>query len=267
MIKLYRYNSTYWRMVSFNDKLLDSGKYHNTKLRPSHYMYDKEEVERISLSRTKNHIKEICLTNGFEYFFTCTVNSINADRFSLQETQDKMKKICKKIKRKNKDFKYIFITEQHKDGAFHFHGMTKNLEVYKNEFGYYSNIDFDTLGYNSFSIINDYNRACSYITKYITKSCIKNENNQIYFCSRGLNKCETEYMIPTDLKDIFGSNVFQNNYCQMKDFDINTLSSEQKRKLYEYFGDNDKAMQSENNNITNLLQLLTKMGSKFIIKP
>lgn len=266
MVKLYMYNDTYWRLVSFDEKILYKRNYKKSHRWGSDEVFtDKEEIERISLSRTKSNIKEICLSNEFEYFMTVTINSRFADRFSLQEVQDKMKKICHKIKRKNKDFKYIFITEKHKDGAFHFHGMCKNIDLYKNNNGYLSSFDFDNLGYNSFSKIKDYNACCSYITKYITKNCVKNENNQIYFCSRGLQRASVSLMIPIDLKEIFGDNVFQNDFCQCKDFDIEKLSRQQKIKLNEYFKESDEILQNDNNFITNWLHLLTNFKTNIIM--
>ena len=98
---------------------------------------DKINSEICSLSRTKRNIKELALCNNFEYFATITVNSINVDRFSLEECQNLLKKNLKKIKRKNSDFGYIFITEKHKNGAFHFHGLVKGIDLYINSNGYY----------------------------------------------------------------------------------------------------------------------------------
>ena len=148
---------------------------------------DSEELQRISLSRTKRNIKEIALCNSFTHFATLTINSTFCDRFHLQSCQDKLKYIIKeRIRRKNKDFAYIFITEKHKNGAFHFHGLIKNLtDLYINENGFLSHKAFDEIGFNSFLEINtennnSYDKVCSYITKYITKDCVKNENNHIY---------------------------------------------------------------------------------------
>lgn len=139
---------------------------------------DTKEIERISLSRTKRNIKEIALCNSFEYFATLTVNSQNADRFSLQDVQDLLKTKLKKYKRTHKDFAYIFITEKHKNGAFHFHGLIKGADdFYINDNGYYSLKVFDEIGFNSFSKIKDYNKCCNYITKYITKDCVRNDKN------------------------------------------------------------------------------------------
>ena len=271
MIKLKMYNQNYWSLCRIPDKVCYTSdiKFKHTRKHWNSEVIDnitsKEEVDRISLSRTKNNIKNICLSNNFEYFATMTVNSKNADRFSLQEVQDKMKKICKSIKRKNPEFKYIYITEEHKNGAFHFHGMVKNLDLYKNEFGYYSSSDFDKLGFNSFSEIKDYNKCCNYITKYITKNCVKNENNQIYFCSRGLSKGYNEYMVDFNLKDIFNvaegkkSPVFVNEYCEKIDFQPDKLCREHLDNLYHYFNYNDEILNIDNNYVTNLLDLLTKL--------
>ena len=93
------------------------------------------EIERISLSRTKRNIKELALCNNFEYFATITINSKNCDRYSLIEAQKLLRKNLYKIKRKNNNFKYLFITEKHKDGAFHFHGLVANIPLYINKNG------------------------------------------------------------------------------------------------------------------------------------
>lgn len=154
------------------------------------------ESSRCSLSRTKRRIKEICLCNEFQYFVTLTINSKNSDRFNLDEVQSTLKKKFEYYKRKNKEFKYIFITEKHKDGAFHFHGMMKNIDqndIYVNKAGYYSSHYFDKLGLNSFSKIVDYNKCCSYIMKYITKDCVRNSNGYIYIYSQGLKKCVNSF--------------------------------------------------------------------------
>lgn len=135
-----------------------------------------EESERTSRSRSRRIIRELALCNNFEYFATLTVNSKNADRFSLTECQNLLKKKLKALKRKNSNFAYLFITEKHKDGAFHFHGLIKGVDdFYINKNGYLSHKLFDEIGFNSFSKIKDYTKTCNYILKYITKECVKNE--------------------------------------------------------------------------------------------
>ena len=72
-----------------------------------------EEIEKQNLLRTKRNIRELALCNNFEYFVTLTLNSANADRFSLSSCQDVLRKSFKAYKRKNSAFHYLFITEKH----------------------------------------------------------------------------------------------------------------------------------------------------------
>lgn len=127
MNKLSMFNDTYWSLCSVPDECFKKGKKYRKSLIPT----DPLEVERISLSRTKSSIKEICLCNNFEYFMTVTVNSQNCDRFSLQAVQDRMKKLFKKIKRKYSDFKYIFITEKHEKRRLSFSWYDKRYSQRK----------------------------------------------------------------------------------------------------------------------------------------
>ena len=192
--------------------------------------YNSDEVSRISLSRTRRNIREIALCNEFEYFVTLTISSELGDRYSLDDCQNKLKKILKKIKRKNKDFRYIFITEKHKDGAFHFHGLVSNFDdLYINNNGYYCSYIFSKeLGYNSFSKIKDYTKCCNYITKYITKDCVKNSHNQVYISSRGLKKATREEFSFLDFTPSFS-----NDYCEIKDIQIDKLSFDEKMKFFQ----------------------------------
>lgn len=177
------YNDTYWSLLNVNDEVFKKYEY---KSNLKNYNVSEEEKKRISLSRTKRRIKDICLCNNFQFFVTMTVSSKIKDynRFDLENCVDNCKKIMHKLKRKSKDFKFIFIIEKHESGAYHFHGMMKNLpenDIYINKNGYMSSHIIDTLGFNSFSKIEDYNKACNYLTKYITKNCCRTDNNQIFF--------------------------------------------------------------------------------------
>lgn len=194
---------------------------------------DFSNSEDSSISRTKRNIRELCLCNDFEYFCTWTVDSKLCDRFSLQATQDLMHKTLKAYKRKNPSFKYLFITEKHKNGAFHFHGLIKGIgdDVVYNK-NYYPTIKHfaDNIGHFSFSKINDYNRCCNYICKYITKDCVKNEHNQIYFCSKGLYKASSEELTNFDyfeFKKFFGDFKYRDDYSQISDFQFSELTDEQ----------------------------------------
>lgn len=191
---------------------------------------DEEEVKRISLSRTKRRLRELCLCNNFTHFVTFTVASQN-DRFSLDLVQDELKKVNKAIKRKYKDYAYVFVTEKHENGAFHFHGLIKGLSLHNgleyNDNGFltipmYSNkVGFDCI--KEIDISNfGYEKLCSYIQKYISKDMNKKYNGQLYFCSKGLKRAD-RYLIKEVPENIDWD--FENDFVCIKDFDISTFDN------------------------------------------
>lgn len=224
MFKLYQYNDNDYRIVIPKTMRHGFG-YISTKNKNTEP--DKDEVLRCALSRSKRLIREISLSNDFTYFFTATVNSAFADRFSLTEVQNKIRKICKAIKRKNKGFKYIFITERHLNGAFHFHGLCTDLDLYDNEYNYLSSKDFDTLGFNSFSPILSKQKVSNYITKYISKDCVRNEAGSVYFCSRGLKHASVYNIEDIPLDDYLVQKPYENDYCKIYDFNLEKLNSQE----------------------------------------
>ena len=127
---LYQYNDNNFRVVLqkfCKNKGFEEVNKQETFIKQT----EDEELQRVSLSRTKRNIREIALCNNFTHFATVTINSRFTDRFSLTECQDKLKKKLRRLKDRakfeNKDFGYIFITEKHKDGAFHFHRSCKRI--------------------------------------------------------------------------------------------------------------------------------------------
>ena len=223
---LVNYNDTNFRLI-YNKSTRDKGYVlEDNQETTTDNKTDIEEIERISRCRTKQRIRELALCNNFEYFGTITISGYFCDRYELTDCQRELKKILKKIKRKNSDLKYIIITEKHKDGAFHFHGLFSGLDLETNSFGYFHNKDFDLLGYNSFSRIIDYNKTCNYITKYITKDCVKNSTNQIFIRSRGLMTATKEDL---DLSGYFIDFKYENDFVKIYDFDLNNLSEDDKK--------------------------------------
>lgn len=177
--QIFQYNDENFRIVKLKNAPIGIlGEHWKERSDKEEFIPQKvsDEALRTSLSRSRRMIRELALCNSFEYFATLTINSKNADRFSLSECQSLLKKKLKALKRKNNNFAYLFITEKHKNGAFHFHGLIKGVnDFYVNKNGYLSHELFDQIGFNSFSKINDYTKTCNYILKYITKECVKNE--------------------------------------------------------------------------------------------
>ena len=187
-----------------------------------------------SISRSRRMVRELALCNDFEYFCTFTVASENS-RFHLDKCQEELRKIFKKIKRKHKDFRYLVITEKHKDGGFHFHGLVAGLhDFYINDNGYLSCRYFDNLGYQSFSKIKNYTKCCNYILKYITKDCVRNSAGSTYISSRGLKKADKYEISPVTM--FWG---YENDFCKIRDISISQLSKED---ILQFYNINEKEL-------------------------
>lgn len=257
-LEVYRTNEQIQKKDLFNKILIGENK------------TDDEEIERISLSRTKRNIREIALCNDFEYFATFTINRKSCNRTILTECQDILKQNLKKYKRKNSSFGYLFITEKHTiQEGFHFHGFIKGIDT--SNLIRYTNDDFDlslgnklpykliqsikrgdiiyhfdlfdNVGYNTLSPIRDYVACCTYIQKYITKDCVRNEHNQIYISSRGLKKAYREELMPFDLdqfnfkkfsksKNMIVDSVYENDFCKYVDLFPNSDLNEKQKLAY-----------------------------------
>lgn len=122
---MYQYNDTNFRILK--QKFCRQRGFELIEKAKKIVKTDKEECQRISLSRSKRFIREISLSNNFTYFVTLTINKEYCDRYDVDVSQDHLRHILKNYKKLHKDFKYILITERHKDGAFHFHGLMKRF--------------------------------------------------------------------------------------------------------------------------------------------
>lgn len=156
--------------------------------------YSKQiEKSKNNIVRAKNAITDIVLANDFKYFFTLTFNT-NYDRFDLSQLRSAWKKQLRLIRELyHIDVKYLIVPEQHKNGAWHFHGFfNENIqETFKiNENGYIVINELVKLGFHNVQKIEKKERVASYVTKYISKNLangIKGFKHS-YFCSLGLSK-------------------------------------------------------------------------------
>lgn len=243
MYKIEQYNDNCFRIICTKD---DNTVFYNNK---EHHITDDEELDRISISRAKRRIRQYSKCNNFEYFITVTINSANCNRYSLSDCQKLLRKTLKFYKRKNSDFAYLFITEKHVDGAYHFHGLLKGIndedliELKKEDFSerswykmtkklkprqkLYSLKHFDSrIGFITLTVIDDLARATTYICKYISKSPIRSLSNYLYISSRGLKLPISYQIMPIDL-DRFSTfkSFYENDFCKTFDFDLSCLDS------------------------------------------
>ena len=178
-----------------------------------------EDYERnsASISRTKRRIYEIAACNEWEWFFTGTLDGEKVDRNNLNETYKRISQYFRDFRKTHEGIplRYLIVPEQHKDGAWHFHGLLGGLDV--KELHKFSTdeiiphairsqiekgIDIFTwngyaerFGFSTLSAVRSHSAVSKYITKYITKDLLENvdkdrKGKKLYYISRGLNKPE-----------------------------------------------------------------------------
>lgn len=148
-----------------------------------------------SLHRTKTLIRDIILCNDFELFCTFTFDPDKVDRFNYNHCLSKMNRWIHHQKEKSPDLKYLYIPEQHKNGAWHFHALisgykgTLKKTPHKSATGreVYNMTSYRS-GFTTAVKIDNKGAVAQYVSKYITKDFIKMFNRKRFFCSQNLKR-------------------------------------------------------------------------------
>lgn len=181
--------------------------------------YDEKLAE--SLSRTRNKIFELAMCNCWDYFFTGTLDKNKYDRYDLDKFhKDFTRMIVKLNEKKGLHIKFLIIPEQHKDGAWHFHGLLyglpfNELSLFRDDLYNWSRYD-KKFGFSSLSKVKNKVAVNKYILKYITKdlSCSVSEvGAHMYYRSRGLQEAFKFKEGFAELGDFKPS--FENDYCSV----------------------------------------------------
>lgn len=72
--------------------------------------------------RAKNAVRDLALSNDFQYFVTLTLDRTKVDRYDIRAITKKLRTWADNAVRR-RGLKYVLVPELHKDGAVHFHGF------------------------------------------------------------------------------------------------------------------------------------------------
>lgn len=176
----------------------------------------KNQIQSCSISRSISLIKEICLCNEFDYFFTLTLKDYSFRTDNLLSCDFLLKHIkhyAKLARGRGIEFKYILVFEKQKKGGIHLHGYFSGFfDLYTNKNGYLSSIYFDNIGYQNFTIAHEVNPF--YLIKYMTKEPIK-DIPHLFYRSRGLKKAEVSYLNDNFNEYLNFPFTFENNFCRI----------------------------------------------------
>lgn len=199
-VKYYR--DGLYKLVKFPGglrmRLPDDGLSPETEEKPT------EGKKDAAISRAKSVIYQVAVCNDWEYFVTFTIDPEKFDRYDFrpfykafaQWIRDYRKKYGCKIE-------YLLVPEQHKDGAWHIHGLMRGMpQDHLSKFihgihpeklvqGNYLNWGRAgaKFGFCSLDSVRDPVKVAGYVTKYITKELLETNTRSgahLYFCSIGL---------------------------------------------------------------------------------
>ena len=168
-----------------------------------------------NLSRAKSMLYEYAYCNPWDYFVTLTIDPAKYDRHDLERIHRDLGHWIRNYNQKHGTaLKYLFIPEQHKDGAWHEHGFIfglplahlipytfadQPLPLYilkclaKGQEVYHWQPYEKKFGYCILEPVRNQEHAAKYVTKYITKDmsrCVTELNAHMYYCSKGLKRAE-----------------------------------------------------------------------------
>lgn len=154
-----------------------------------------------SLRRTRSALYTYARQCVWDYFITLTFSpALISDRYDYFLCMKKMRKWINNCReRKASSLLYLFVPEQHEDGAWHLHGLLANttgltfVDSGKKHKGQivYNLVDW-TLGFSTATKVTDTYKVSAYITKYITKDlCAVTSGKQRYFVSKTIPKPKT----------------------------------------------------------------------------
>lgn len=184
---------------------------------------DEEEKERNrwrNFNRTKQMVFQYARCGQWEWFITLTFSGDKVNRYDYDECSKKAREwLQNQRKQYAPDLMYLLVPEQHKDGAWHFHGLLANTgEIkfvdsgHKDKGEIVYNMVKWRYGFTTATRVKDIHKVAKYIGKYITKSvCDLTPGRKRYFPSQNLPLPKVSTML------IFENEEFENvmdNICE-----------------------------------------------------
>lgn len=167
----------------------------------------KDETDAYSYHRTKNAVYDYSRCVNWERFITITFDPKKIDSMNFELCSSCVRQWLHNQRRYNSPgLKFLLVPEQHKSGAWHFHGVLANTgnmkftdsgikqhgrEVY--------NMTGFQYGFTTATNVGSINAVAKYVGKYITKSlCVLTSGRHRYFVSNDIKVPEAKYITLPD---------------------------------------------------------------------
>lgn len=149
-----------------------------------------------SMRRARANLRRLALSNQFRWFVTLTLDGLKIDRYDGAAITKRLNQWCSNMVQRN-GLKYILVPEQHKDGAWHFHGFFSDCvkavdSGHKDAHGHpVYNLPEWTYGFTTaIELYGDYAGAVAYVCKYIGKQEGQRPLGRWYYSGGALAKPE-----------------------------------------------------------------------------
>lgn len=155
--------------------------------------------------RALSKVYDLAQSNVWDWFVTYTFNSEVVDRYDYTACLGALKLHLRYLR--DHGCMWLIVPEQHKDGAYHFHGLVAgDLPV---SYGLTAidgtdvfNVHGYSAGFSTATRIRDTKRASTYICKYMTKEISVPKGQRRYLASRSLQRpTECKIELPPDKLD------------------------------------------------------------------
>lgn len=200
---IHRYRDDMFKVVAFKGRRDPDAMY----IRDPEAKQHNETKLDSNYSRARSLVLQYALCNPWEWFFTGTLDKAKFNRYDLDKFQLQLSQFIRdKRKAYGTQAQYLLIPEQHKDGAWHIHGMLSGLPASAlrkfrwPEPKHLINSDFMNwpdyqrkFGFCSLGPIRDPVATAYYVSKYVSKDLARRGGDlgkHLYFHSRPLKKAE-----------------------------------------------------------------------------
>lgn len=152
-----------------------------------------------SMRRARAKLRRLALSNGFTHFVTLTLDREKVDRYEPQLIMKQVNRILDNLVRRH-GLRYILVPEQHKDGAYHFHGFIAGESLDLRDSGVQRdgrpvfNWAQWPLGFSTAqTLYGEYSAAVAYVCKYIGKQQGQRPMGRWYYSGGRLAEPPKEY--------------------------------------------------------------------------
>lgn len=178
---------------------------------------NKERSLMVSKKRAVNNIYNLARCNDWMWFVTMTFNPQLVDNFDFEVCSAKLSQWLKDLRKADSSLMYLFVPEQHKSGAWHFHGLIScccSSSLRLSDSGKRDrsgkiiyNIGRYQYGFTTATEVENNEAVTKYITKYVTKDMLGHIKGKKHFwASRNLSRprIEEEFLDSGEVRALTG---------------------------------------------------------------